>query len=80
VTQDTVIDLAAKRGIDAEFKKMLPEELWDAEECFLTGTAAEIIPVIKIDDKVIGDGKPGELTQQLRQDYRRLTENEGVEY
>ena len=80
VTQDVVIDLAKKRGIDTEYKKMFPEELYDAVECFLTGTAAEIIPVIKIGENVIGNGSPGEITRQLRQDFRELTKTDGVEY
>lgn len=80
VTQDTAIGLAKKRGITTEYKKMKPEELLDAEECFLTGTAAEIIPVVEISGKKIGSGRPGKITHQLRQDYRALTETEGVEY
>lgn len=80
VTQDTVIRLAKKRGIEAEYKKMKPEELFEADECFLTGTAAEIIPVIDIEGRKIASGRPGELTRELRQDYRALTETEGVEY
>ena len=80
VTQDVVIDLAKERGIDTEYKKMLPEELYDAEECFLTGTAAEIIPVVTISGKAIGSGSPGEVTKQLRKDFKKLTETEGVEY
>ncbi len=80
VTQDTVIELAEKRGIKTEFKKMFPEEVFEADECFLTGTAAEIIPVIKIGERFIGPGSPGEMTQTLRADYQKLTETEGLEY
>ncbi|MFC1548384.1 branched-chain-amino-acid transaminase [Candidatus Omnitrophota bacterium] len=80
VTQDAVISLAARKGINTKFKKMLPEELFQADECFLTGTAAELIPVIEVDGKVIGTGKPGEIFKQLRQDFRKLTETEGVAY
>ncbi len=80
VTQDVVIELAKKRGISTEYKKMFPEELFEADECFLTGTAAEIVPVIKINGKEIGTGKPGEITRQLRRDYRELTGTEGAEY
>ena len=80
VTQDTVIDLAKKRGIETEYERMLPNELLEADECFLTGTAAEIIPVIKIGENIIASGNPGEITNSLRADYRKLTETEGVEY
>lgn len=80
VTQDAVIKLAEKRGIKTEFKNMLPEEIFEADECFLTGTAAEVIPVVKIDDKVIGSGKPGKMFKQLHQDFKKLTETDGTEY
>jgi branched-chain amino acid aminotransferase len=80
VTQDLVVELAKKRGIETEYKKMLPEELFGADECFLTGTAAEIIPVVKLDDKVIGTGKPGPMYKQLLADFRKVAETEGVQY
>jgi branched-chain amino acid aminotransferase len=80
ITQKAVIDLAKKRGIKVEFRKMLPNEVLEADECFLTGTAAEIIPVVKLDGKDIGTGKPGKITTQLLQDFRKLTKAEGTEY
>lgn len=80
VTLDAVVRLAHARGIDAEYKEIYPEDVYAAEECFLTGTAAEIIPVIKVEDKVIGNGKPGEMTKMLLADYRELTKTEGIEY
>jgi branched-chain amino acid aminotransferase len=51
--------------------------LFNADECFLTGTGAEIMPVIKIDGRVIGTGKPGILTRQLVKDYHALTQHSG---
>ncbi len=80
VTQDLVIELARKKGIGAEYKKMYPEELFEAEECFLTGTAAEIIPVVSVDGKGIGAGTPGPIYKQLLADFRKVTETEGVQY
>lgn len=80
ITQKAVIELAQKRGIKTEYGRMLPDELLEADECFLTGTAAEIIPVVAIDGKHIASGSPGEITRQLRQDFRELTRAEGVEY
>ncbi|MDD5634270.1 MAG: branched-chain-amino-acid transaminase [Candidatus Omnitrophica bacterium] len=80
VTLDAVIELAKKRGIETEYKKMLPKEVMDADECFLTGTAAEIVSVIKIDNKVIGKGVPGKITKTLMADFKKLTETEGVPY
>jgi branched-chain amino acid aminotransferase len=80
ITQGAVIDIARERGIKVEYKKMFPEELKGVEECFLTGTAAEIIPVVKIEDMIIGDGKPGQMTKDLLQDFRKLTETDGTAY
>jgi len=59
---------------------MLPGEVLEAEECFLTGTAAELIPVVKIDDKTIGTGMPGDVYRKLLQDFREVTRTDGVEY
>jgi branched-chain amino acid aminotransferase len=53
--------------------------LYNADECFLTGTAAEVIPVVKIDGRQIADGKPGKITNRLMKKFRDLTKNEGVE-
>ncbi len=80
VTQDAVIRLAKKREIETEFKRMFPDEIFKADECFLTGTAAEIIPVIKIDDKTIGNGKPGPMTKQLLADFKEVVKTDGVAY
>jgi branched-chain amino acid aminotransferase len=52
---------------------MTRHDLYVADECFLTGTAAEVIPVIKCDDRVIGTGKPGPITRQLRERFMQLT-------
>jgi branched-chain amino acid aminotransferase len=80
VTQDTVIGIASKENIESEYKLMRPEEVFESDECFLTGTAAEIIPVIDIDGRKIGTGKPGPITMMLRKEYRKLTQTEGAEY
>lgn len=80
VTLDAVMRLAHARGIETEYREIYPEDLYVAEECFLTGTAAEIIPVVKIEGKVVGTGKPGELTKQLLADFRELTRTDGTEY
>jgi branched-chain amino acid aminotransferase len=52
-------------------------DLFNADECFLTGTGAEIMPVIKIDGRVIGTGKPGALTRKLVAEYHALTKVSG---
>ncbi|MFH1732681.1 MAG: branched-chain-amino-acid transaminase [Planctomycetota bacterium] len=74
VTRGVVInDLAAKLGLTALEVPLTRHDLFLADECFLTGTAAEIIPVVKIDGRKIGDGKPGRTTVQLLAEFRKLT-------
>ena len=65
VTMNTVLELAEEAGLPINRVDIKPGELFAANEVFLTGTAAEVIPVTKIDDQVIGDGTPGPITQQL---------------
>jgi branched-chain amino acid aminotransferase len=48
-------------------------DVYIAEECFLTGSAAEIVPVVKLDSRTIGDGKPGKITRDLTERFRKLT-------
>jgi branched-chain amino acid aminotransferase len=63
-----------------EFKeaRMSVFDVYTAQECFLTGTAAEIVPVVELDGRKIGEGKPGKLTSELEQRFRILTQTEGV--
>ena len=59
-------------------KLFTPFDLYTADEVFLTGTAAEVIPVVRIDTRTIGSGKPGPLTQKLIHAFRELTTRGGV--
>jgi len=80
ITRQTVMELAKER-----LKLVVREEvftrfhLYNADECFLTGTAAEVIPVVKIDGRQIAQGKPGKITNGLIKEFRNLTKSEGVE-
>ncbi|HNX91611.1 MAG TPA: branched-chain-amino-acid transaminase [Candidatus Omnitrophota bacterium] len=80
VTQKVVIELAEARKIKVKRVKMKPKDFFKTDECFLTGTAAEIIPVTKVDGKKIGKGVPGKITLELREDFRALTQKVGVGY
>ena len=80
ITQEIIMKLATESGIEVEYKKVTLDDFLLAEECFLTGTAAEIIPVVKIDGNNIGDGRPGKITQDLREKFVALTGTEGVGY
>lgn len=78
ITRDTVLEIAETLGIKAHELPFTAKELYEADECFLTGTAAEVISVVKVDDKNIGDGKPGEITLKLREGFKKLTQREGT--
>lgn len=78
ITRNVVIRMAREKGSEVKPVVMTRHDLFIAEECFLTGTAAEIVPVIKVDGRVIGDGKPGPVTLDLMETYHRLTREEGV--
>lgn len=80
ITQKAVIEVAAAMGIECVFARMKLDYIKDAEESFFTGTAAEIVPIVKIGETVIGSGEPGEVTRALSKGYRALTENEGQRY
>jgi branched-chain amino acid aminotransferase len=67
-----MIDLCSKIGVPCIEKTLQRHDLYVADECLLTGTAAEVIAVTKIDGRVIGDGKPGPITQKLLEGFRRL--------
>ena len=80
ITRDAVISLAKKLDIPV-FERMLKmDDVYAATEVFLTGTAAEIVPVVKIDERQIGDGKPGKITARLLDEFRKLTKVDGVKY
>lgn len=75
ITRNVVMKLATEMGIQVREELMTRYDLYIADECFLTGTAAEIIPVVKIDGRTIGTGKPGKITLDLLKRYRGLTRN-----
>lgn len=78
ITRSVVIELAQKRGVEVVRTTVSRYDLYTADECFLTGTAAEIIPITKIDARAIGSGKPGEITTALIKDFKDLVNSEGV--
>ena len=75
ITRNVVMKLATEMGIRVKEELMTRYDLYIADECFLTGTAAEIIPVVKIDGRTIGTGKPGKITLDLLKRYRDLTKS-----
>lgn len=73
ITRNVVIELAKEAGITVKEEQLTPDDLYNADECFLTGTAAEIIPVATIDGRKISTGKPGKITLSLLKKYQELT-------
>lgn len=77
VTRNCVMALAKKRGIEVKETLFTRMDMYTADECFLTGTAAELIPAVQYDGRIIGNGKPGEITKMLIQDFRDYVKNSG---
>jgi len=69
ITQATVIDLAHDMGIEVIRRRITREEIYICDECFLTGTAAEVTPVREVDARIIGSGSRGEMTEKLQSAY-----------
>ena len=66
------MELARAANIDCREATLVRHDLYTADECFLTGTAAEVIPVVEIDGRKIGAGVPGPITQRLTKDFHAL--------
>jgi branched-chain amino acid aminotransferase len=72
VTRAAVIELADAAGIRVQQVALTKHDVYIADECFLTGTAAEVIAVVKVDSRSIGDGKPGPITRDLEKRFHKL--------
>ncbi|MDA8066221.1 MAG: branched-chain-amino-acid transaminase [Thermaerobacter sp.] len=79
ITRRTVLELAKARGIAAVEAPFTAHDVYNAQECFLTGTAAEVVPVVEVDGRRVGEGQPGTVTRQLIDAYRELVNHEGTE-
>lgn len=77
ITRGTVIELAEAAGYKVSEPNLTRYDLFNCDECFLTGTGAEMVPVTKIDGRVIGNGKPGRVTKELTANYHALTNASG---
>ncbi len=78
VTRETAIELIREKGWDFREEKFRMEALYSAQEVFLTGTAAEIAPVVEVDSRKIGSGKPGEKTKELTASFKELVNSTGT--
>jgi len=79
ITRNAVIELAQQLQVPFEERVFTLTAVYGAEEIFLTGTGAEVVPVVRVDDRTIGDGKPGPVTRRLIQAFRELVNSQGVE-
>jgi branched-chain amino acid aminotransferase len=78
VTRRVAIELAEKNGLIVVERDLTRYDIITADECFLTGTAAEVIPAVELDRRPIGTGQPGPVTLKLVEDFRRLTQTTGT--
>ncbi|MDD1659437.1 MAG: branched-chain-amino-acid transaminase [Methanomicrobiales archaeon] len=78
ITQQVVVECAKDLGIEIWWQNMGFYDLYTADEVFVTGTAAEIGPIVKIDGRSIGTGKPGPVTKKLMKAFREVTKREGT--
>ncbi|MDB5218136.1 MAG: Branched-chain amino acid aminotransferase, partial [Myxococcaceae bacterium] len=69
ITRETIITLAKEMGLTVQENRVTRDQLWLADECFLTGTAAEITPVREVDNRAIGDGIVGPVTKKLQERF-----------
>jgi branched-chain amino acid aminotransferase len=80
ITQKTVIEMAQKMGITVTRRKITREEIYVADEAFLTGTAAEITPIREVDARVLGAGGRGPLTEQIQTAYFDIVYGRNPDY
>ncbi|MGB9740726.1 MAG: branched-chain-amino-acid transaminase [Candidatus Bathyarchaeales archaeon] len=81
ITAEVIMNLARKLGYEVIEKNITPYELFNADEVFFTGTAAEIVPVREINKRTIGDGKPGPVTKKLMEEFAKIVQDpkEGIQ-
>lgn len=78
ITRRAIIELAREMELEIKESPFTLFEVYNAKECFLTGTAAEVVPVVNVDGRVIGNGNPGEITKELIMRFREITKVEGT--
>jgi branched-chain amino acid aminotransferase len=80
ITRNCVIELARKAGYTVRESSLTPYDLYTADECFLTGTGAEVVPVRAVEGRKIGDGRPGPVTKKLIALFRAITRKRGRKF
>ena len=72
ITRDVIMKLAEKLGYKAVEANITPTDLFTADEAFFTGTAAEVVPIVEVNKRKIGEGKPGPITKRLMQEFEKV--------
>ncbi len=80
ITRDSVIQIAKAKKITTLEERFTRDELYTAQEAFFTGTAAELTPIREVDDRIIGDGKPGPVTRELQAAFFDIVKGKNSEY
>ncbi|HAZ65236.1 MAG TPA: branched-chain-amino-acid transaminase [Opitutae bacterium] len=78
ITRQVALEVAEQLGLKLCETNLTRYDVWNADECFLTGTAAEVIPVIEVDGRTIGSGKPGPMTARILESFRKKVSKEGT--
>lgn len=78
ITRGVVFEICRELGIPIQERDMSRHEIFTADECFLTGTAAEVIAAVKLDQRIIGNGKPGTITQKVIARFREIAQSTGT--
>jgi branched-chain amino acid aminotransferase len=78
ITRQVALEVAEQLGLKVCETNLTRYDVWNADECFLTGTAAEVIPVIEVDGRIIGNGKPGPMTARILESFRKKVSKEGT--
>lgn len=78
ITRDAIFAIAAELSIPIEEHDMTRYDIWIADECFLSGTGAEVIPVVKLDGRVVGNGTPGPIFKRMLEAFRKRVREEGT--
>jgi len=80
ITQSSIVKIATDLGYQVSFEALRRDDLYLADEAFITGTAAEVVPVSSVDDRLVGDGKPGPITRAIRDTYHQAIRGELPQY
>ncbi len=78
ITREAIIEIAKRIGTGLVEKNLTPFDAYTADEAFMTGTAAEVIPIVEIDSRRIGSGRPGPVTKRLMEEFKKVREQDGT--